>query len=111
MLTPQNSREDLECLRLWLNGTRLCRFPKSPRNKEKLFCDMPVRRMTIRQAVLSDSEIVEVERAEGRVLAQETVSCPPAVPIGVSGEEVTREMICLFQEYGIYRIAVVACHE
>ena len=70
-----------------------------------------VRRMSIREAVFADSEMIPVKKSVGRILAQETVSCPPAIPIAVSGEEITGEMVDVFLYYGIDRIAVVkSCH-
>ena len=39
--------------------------------------------------------------AEGRVLTSLNVSCPPAVPIVVSGEKIDRNAIRAFSYYGI----------
>ena len=36
-----------------------------------------------------------------------TVSCPPAVPIAVSGEIITEEAVLLFEKHKIYEIEVV----
>ena len=51
--------------------------------------------------------MIPVREAEGRILAQETVSCPPAIPIAVSGEEIDGNMIRVFEEYGIRDVSVV----
>ena len=63
--------------------------------------------MTIREAVFSPSEMIDVSEALGRVCAAETISCPPAVPIAVSGEVIDRQMIDLFTSYGIEKVCVV----
>ena len=63
--------------------------------------------MTIRSAVLSQSEEIPVTEAEGRICASPTVSCPPAVPIVISGERITAEDISLFKHYGIDKVSVV----
>ena len=63
--------------------------------------------LSIRQAVLSPSEIISVDKALGRISAAPTVSCPPAVPIVVSGERITEEDIELFKYYGINRVSVI----
>ena len=63
--------------------------------------------MSIRQAVLSRNELIKVENSLGRVCASPTVSCPPAVPIVVSGEQITSEDIELFMHYGIETVSVV----
>lgn len=56
---------------------------------------------TPRTAMLSPSETVAVENCIGRVLAQPSVSCPPAIPIAVSGEELTEDAVRAFGYWGI----------
>jgi len=46
-------------------------------------------------------ETVSVDNAAGRILAEETVGCPPAVPIVTCGECITKEAIDAFHYYGI----------
>jgi len=65
------------------------------------------RAMSIRQAVFAPSETVPAAGSLGRVCASPTVSCPPAVPIAVSGEVIGRSALELFQYYGIERVEVV----
>ena len=60
-----------------------------------------------REAVLSFAERIAVENAEGRILADVTVGCPPAVPIVVSGERISKEAIKAFKYYGIDFCTVV----
>lgn len=110
MLTPENGEEDFQCLWEWMKVTRLNEKKESLFSRAEVCVRAGAQRMSIREAVLSDFEMVPVGQALGRVLAQETVSCPPAIPIGISGEEVTEEMVELFQTYGIGEIAVVACN-
>jgi arginine/lysine/ornithine decarboxylase len=57
--------------------------------------------------MLSPQEIVPIEKAEGRVCASPTVSCPPAVPIVISGELITRNAVELFRLYGVKAVAVI----
>ena len=45
--------------------------------------------------------------ALGRVCAMPTVSCPPAIPVAVSGEEITPAAIALMQRYGIEELSVL----
>ena len=65
------------------------------------------RKMSIREATMSPCEMLPVEECEGRVLARLGVSCPPAVPIAVSGEIITKEMMDCFKYYNIDKISVV----
>ena len=61
----------------------------------------PVRVMSIRQALLGPRREMPVEAALGRVLAEASAGCPPAVPILTAGERVDTEAICCFRYYGI----------
>ena len=65
------------------------------------------RAMTPREAILSPAERISVDEAEGRILADVTVGCPPAVPIVVSGEAITKEIISVFKYYGVSDCVVV----
>ena len=64
-------------------------------------------RCTIREAILAPQEVVPAEEALGRVCAMPTVSCPPAIPIVVSGEVVSREAVTLMKRYGVANVAVI----
>lgn len=72
-------------------------------------CGFPIARtaMRVRDAVFSPSELISVDEAEDRICAAPTVSCPPAIPIAVSGEVITAEHIRMFRYYGLRRVAVV----
>lgn len=65
------------------------------------------KKMSIREATLSPCELLPINECEGRILARLGVSCPPAVPIGMCGEVVTREMIKAFEYYGAETCAVI----
>ena len=68
---------------------------------------LPERKMNIREAIFWQWEEVDCEDAVGRICASPCVSCPPAIPIAASGEEITAEMAELFKAYGIEKIEVV----
>ena len=111
MFTPENREEDFQCLVDWLEHTILQR-KKEPFQQVKAFSlEKPQRAMTIRQAVFAASKEVSIDEAKGRILAQETISCPPAIPIGISGEMITQDMIERFRYYGMEKISVVACQK
>lgn len=65
------------------------------------------RSISIREAVFSECETVEVEKSLGRVLAQVTLSCPPAVPIAVCGEVIDESAVEAFLYYGIEYVDVI----
>lgn len=62
---------------------------------------------TIRQAVFAPQERIPVQQALGRICAMPTVSCPPAIPIAVSGEEITPAALELMQCYGVTEVSVL----
>ena len=67
----------------------------------------PEATMDIREAMMSPSELVSVTDAKGRVLAEPSVACPPAVPIIACGEMVDEAAIECFKYYGTEKIRVV----
>lgn len=81
--------------------------------KEEAICGEPPifktakRVMTVRDAMLSDTEVLPIEECIGRILAVPTVGCPPAVPILVCGEVIEEHAIECFKYYGIESCCVV----
>ena len=103
MITPENEPLDFERLLAAFDGLK----PKKPIDLPEFSLRKGICRMSVREAMLGAQEIVPVERAVGRICAAPTVSCPPAVPIVISGEEITAEAVEIFRFYGIEKIAVV----
>ena len=62
---------------------------------------------SITEAVLAPQEMIPAAEAVGRICAAPAVSCPPAIPIVVSGETVPPEALPLFARYGIEKAAVI----
>ena len=60
-----------------------------------------------REAMLSPWEEVPVREAAGRICAGAAVSCPPAIPIAVSGERITAEAAALMAELDFETVSVV----
>lgn len=65
------------------------------------------RRMSMRDAVFSNSESIPIEESVGRVCAEVKVSCPPAIPIAVSGEIISKDCVEIFKNYGNNQVIVV----
>ena len=103
MITPENTALDFE--RLSLAFTHI--FPKDALIQPSYPPKKATPLISVRKAMLSPQEIVPIEKAEGRVCASPTVSCPPAVPIVISGELITRDAIELFRLYGVEAVAVI----
>ena len=102
MLSPENTDEELEKLDFAFSSYKKAGAPT------EIHSVMPHERLlSIREAVLSPSETIKVEQAAGRICASPTVSCPPAVPIVISGERITDRDIEVFKYYGINTVSVV----
>ncbi|MBQ7919475.1 MAG: aminotransferase class V-fold PLP-dependent enzyme [Lachnospiraceae bacterium] len=103
MVTPENGEEGLVRLEETLISIprKNCELEMVP---TFVSCE---RRMSIREAMLSLSEEIPVAEAEGRILAAASVGCPPAVPIVVCGQRISKEAIAVFEYYGIEKCRVV----
>ncbi|MEA4919952.1 MAG: amino acid decarboxylase [Clostridiaceae bacterium] len=104
MFTPDNTKSDFERIRKAFSLESAV-----PLGIDKPFdFTPPEKAMSIRQAVFSDSKRIKASRAEGLVCAAPVASCPPAVPVAVSGEVITRLAVEILGEYEIKYIDVVA---
>lgn len=63
--------------------------------------------LSIREALFAPRERIPVKEARGRIYAEISASCPPAVPIAVCGERIDPETVEAFLYYGIQEISVV----
>ena len=89
---------------------------------EKILCSIPKRDeitdlppeipentkgMSMKDAVFSPCINLPTGECEGRILASPCVSCPPAVPIAVCGDIISKETIECFKYYNIDTLCVV----
>ena len=103
MATPENKAEDFAKVTAALGGLQ----KKEEIRPMQMPFVLPKQKMRIREAMFSLWEEVDCRDAVGRICASPCVSCPPAIPIAASGEEITAEMVELFLAYGIEKIEVV----
>lgn len=103
MFTPEIDKQGIERLQKVLVS-----LPKREEIKEKApSVGVPERVMTVREATMSPSSEIEVEKTLGRILSVANVSCPPAIPILVCGERIDENAIACFKYYGIEKCRVV----
>ncbi len=112
MFTPENPPRDrarLQDLLLELLGQLpgALPVPQDPAGNFVALEQQAVQRCTIRQAVLGPQERLPAAQSLGRVCAMPTVSCPPAIPIVVSGEEITPAALELMERYQVPEVSVV----
>ena len=63
--------------------------------------------LSVKQALLSNCELVKTENALGRVFASLSINCPPAIPIVVCGERIDENAIKCLKHYQIESCFVV----
>ncbi len=103
MCTPQASAAELEKA-----ADTLCALPRhAPPEQAALALPTCEKACSLREALLAPQETVSVQDAVGRICAAPTVSCPPAVPIVISGERITQEAVALFKAYNIDTVTVL----
>lgn len=102
MATPENARSDLDRVMEALGENRrppLARAALPPARGERV--------LSPREALLSPQETVPASESLGRICGAPTVSCPPAIPIAVSGERIGPEALHLFRRCGVEAVSVV----
>lgn len=103
MLTPSNTeKEILKIEKAFLQIERKTPIKEKPpiMNKPKKYCSP-------KEAAFSLFQRLPLEQCEGRVLANVTVSCPPAVPVLVSGEVIDKDAIKVMRYYGLQYADVI----
>ena len=64
-------------------------------------------KMSIRDALFSSCEVIKASAGAGRIFCDCALSCPPAIPIAIAGEEIGDAHIKCFEYYGIDTVRVV----
>ncbi len=106
MASPSNRARDF--LRLERAIKKIAAKRRTPiYENEPSFSTLPTAKMTVRNALFSPYESVAIEDAEGKICASPTVSCPPAIPVVISGELIDGEAVKILSHYGIERVNVV----
>lgn len=103
MLSSETTENDLAYLERVLTALP----QKEPIEEKPPKLPRPKMAMSPRTAMLSASEETPVEEAEGKILASPSVSCPPAIPILVSGEIINADAVKCFTYYGIEKCLTV----
>lgn len=103
MLTPETGEDGIARLReALLSIPRRAAITGRPPEM-----GLPEKVMSIRDAAMAAKEIIPAKDSLGRILSDVSVSCPPAVPIVVSGERIDEDALRCFDYYGIDTCTVV----
>lgn len=102
MVSAENGESDLTELE---HALKL--IPLKEKIEKKYFNLKPTNVTSMKEALESPSETIDVQYAVNRILASPTVSCPPAVSILYGGELIDEQAIEMFEYYGIKKVKVV----
>lgn len=102
MITPENTEEDLQKI------SEVLGINSSPyQEKGSVRPSGGERKLSIREAVFAQQELLPTEQCLGRICGSVTVSCPPAIPIAVPGEVISSEALRLLKHYHVETINVI----
>lgn len=103
MFTPENDPWELEKL-----SRAICQIPRREALPDEAQQRVePKAACSPRQAVFGERERIPVGESAGRILANLSVSCPPAVPILMCGEEIEEAIIPRLRALGWQFVEVV----
>lgn len=105
MFTPENTDNDFK--RVCKAFYSLERQVKCNKEKADFKLEIGEKRMSIREAIFAKKELLPPKKAVGKICGCPTVSCPPAVPIVISGEVITENMAKLMEDYSIDYVETV----
>ena len=102
MATPSNTQEDFDRVAKALGVNTAPAAVRAP-----LPVAIGARAYSVRDALFAPHETIPAAEGLGRVCASPTVSCPPAIPIAVSGEVIGKEAMELFNHYNVSTLDVL----
>ena len=102
MFTPENTDNDYQKV-IKAFGINKNKYDIRER-LEPALCE---KKMSIREAIFAKHCMVPVAQSLGKICGTPMVSCPPAIPIVVSGEVINEEAIKRFEFYDIDEIDIV----
>ncbi len=106
MFSTESSEKDSKTLVKALSSLKLSTSQPNIKTAEKRCYGKNA--MSIRAAFFSDKEKVPVSDAVGKICADVSVGCPPAIPVTVCGEIITEDAVDIMLSAGINKIEIVA---
>ena len=103
MLTPENTKKSLKKI-----DKILLSIKQKPEINENIqIINLPKKAMSVREAILSPTETINVKDSLNRIYAESNLPCPPAVPIIMCGEIINIDTIKAFKYYSIENCKVI----
>ena len=107
MFTPDSDMRGVDCIYRAVDEAVNIADDADDISVKAVYAGTHERRLSIRQAIFADHMMVSVDDAVGMISAAPIVSCPPAIPVVVSGEMITRDDIEIFRQYHMDKVDVV----
>ncbi len=101
--TPFNSDRDFNRLERAIKEIPI----KNSVQYKIITAEEPVKKLSVREAVLLPNEIVKTENSVGRIAANTACPCPPGIPLIMPGEVISRGIAERIFESGIMTVKVV----
>lgn len=102
LFTPFNRKEDFERVK-----TATGKLKNNSANTQIEYHSLrPEKAVSLREAMLSPSEMIFIDKSIGRIAADTACPCPPGVPVIMPGEIIDEEIIYELNRFGIDRIKV-----
>lgn len=105
MASTENDARDFE--RLGEAFGKILVKKTSENNKDVIKPSKHIQKISIREAVFAPHKTLAAEDSVGGICGAPTVSCPPAVPVVISGEVITEQDVEFMKKYGIDTVDVV----
>lgn len=67
----------------------------------------PIRKMSVREAYFSNNQLVDLDLCQDKILSSAVISCPPAIPILVGGEVISKDAIKILKHYNVKKCYIV----
>lgn len=103
MFTPETGEEGLLRLQTAFSEikkkTAITALPPKPTAK--------IKKIAPSRAIYMETKEIPVEQSIGKICADLSVNCPPAIPIVICGEVIDRNAVENFKYYGISKIRVI----
>ena len=103
MFSTESKPLDFDCIKIALGLLS----PKKQAKTSLLPLCTPKRIISVRDAIFSPSERISTQSSLGRICAAPSVSCPPAIPPIISGEQIDSNTLEVLLYYGIDEIDVI----
>ena len=100
--TPFNTEKDFQRLE-----TAISNIKTIPLIQNDFSFELPEIKLSPREAILAETEMISVENSFGKISAESACPCPPGIPVIMPGEVINKNTVSQLLEYKFKYITVV----